>query len=183
VIASPDHGETWTLILNQPEMRIVHSIVADRHGYIYIGTYASYPPGGSLLRIRDVPPWKLQRPTYTTDWPFYYAQIRDIRPHYGMRWSADWKVISSLKSFSKSTVLIVNNLNSTVTVTIQGSWYKDFRWYDTPAVWNISSITVNPGERTKISINEDHFLYIRCQVVAQTAPTSGTIDIWIIKKN
>jgi hypothetical protein len=34
VIASPDFGETWTPVLNQPEMRIVHSIVADEDGYI-----------------------------------------------------------------------------------------------------------------------------------------------------
>jgi hypothetical protein len=85
--------------------------------------------------MRDIPPYKLPKPSYCTDWPFYYAQIRDTKLHYGMRWNTDWKVVSNLKSFSKATILIANDLDQPIRVTIEGSLYKDFRWYDTMAVW------------------------------------------------
>lgn len=182
VIASPDNGETWSLILNQREMRIVHSIVSDEDGFVYIGTYAPYPPGGSLIRIRDIPAYKLPEPSYCIDWPFYNAKIRDTKIHYGMRLDKDWKVISSLSHFSSATVLIANDLDQPITIIVQGSWYKDFKYYGTTVTWNISSAIINPGERIKMKIRGD-FQYIRCLVKAETKPTSGILNIWVIKKN
>jgi hypothetical protein len=90
-----------------------------------------------------------------------------------MRWDSEWKVVSSLKSFSKATVVISNDLDRPITVTLQGSWYKEFRWGDIVAAWNVTSISVGPKERRAIPVAED-FPYIRCQVKAETAPASGS---------
>lgn len=100
---------------------------------------------------------------------FSALQIRDTGPKVSS--------ISDLKGFDPKSILIKNDLNQAVTITCEGS--DDVAFTN---VWSIGGgdlISANSNEYLTLG---DYFPYLRCKAICSTAPTTGSIDCWVMKR-
>ncbi len=75
--------------------------------------------------------------------------------------------------FQAKTIFIENGLNQAVTFQLQGS--RNSVWVDVGATFNINATT--NGFQTV----DTYFPKFRVQASCSTAPTTGTLDVWLIK--
>ena len=83
---------------------------------------------------------------------------------------------SSSKSgeFMAKTIIVENGLNQTVTCQLQGS-ADESTWLNIGSSWNVNNAT--NGYQTV----ETYFPFYRIQASCGTSPTSGVLDVCIIK--
>jgi len=75
--------------------------------------------------------------------------------------------------FTAKTIFIENSLDQTVTMQLQGA--RDGTWLDVGNTFDTSAST-----NAYQTVN-DYFPKYRLQASCASAPSSGTLDVWIIK--
>jgi hypothetical protein len=76
--------------------------------------------------------------------------------------------------FTAETIVIYNGLNQQVTLQLQGS-LDETTWINVGSSFNITA-TTNDYETVT-----DYFPCYRLTATCATAPTSGTLQVWILK--
>ena len=97
---------------------------------------------------------------------FTALAIRDQNDH-------DSTVVDTAE-FRAETIVIENGLNQDVTFQLQGSRDKS-TWLDIDDTFNVAAST--NAYRTVT----DYFPYYRVVASCGTSPTSGVLDVWILK--
>ena len=75
--------------------------------------------------------------------------------------------------FTAETIFIENGLNQQVTFQLQGA--RNSVWVDIDVPFNV--VATNNDYQTVT----DYFPKYRLQAICSTAPTTGVLDVWIIK--
>lgn len=75
--------------------------------------------------------------------------------------------------FTAETIFIINGLNQQVTFQLQGA--RNSVWLNIGATFNIAAST---NDYKTVS---DYFPKYRIQAICGTSPTTGVLDVWIIK--
>jgi hypothetical protein len=75
--------------------------------------------------------------------------------------------------FLAKTIFIENGLNQTVTFQLQGA--RNSTWLNVGSSFDVSSTT------NDFQTVDTYFPKYRLQASCGTAPTTGTLDVWIIK--
>ena len=82
--------------------------------------------------------------------------------------------ISNTGEFTAETIVVHNGLNQTVTIQLQGS-VDESTWIDMGNSFNVSAST---NDYATVS---DYFPWYRVTAICSTAPTTGDLDVWILK--
>ena len=80
---------------------------------------------------------------------------------------------SNTGEFTAETIFIENGLNQTVTFQLQGG--RNSTWLNIGASFNVGQSS------NKYETVTDYFPKYRLQAICGTSPTSGVLDVWIIK--
>jgi len=83
--------------------------------------------------------------------------------------------ISDSESYIAETIFIKNGLNQQVTFQLQGGLNGD--WVNIGTTFVIAATT--NGYKTV----SDYFFKYRIQAICSTAPTTGGLDVWFIKRS
>jgi hypothetical protein len=75
--------------------------------------------------------------------------------------------------FMAKTIFITNGLNQTVTLQLQGA--RNSVWLNVGSSFDVSAST------SLYQTVEDYFPKYRLQAQCSSSPTSGNLDVWIIK--
>ena len=75
--------------------------------------------------------------------------------------------------FTAETIFIENGLDQQVTLQLQGA--RNSVWVDIGESFNI---TASSNDYETVS---DYFPKYRLQAICSTAPTTGNLDVWVIK--
>ena len=75
--------------------------------------------------------------------------------------------------FTAETIFIENGLNQEVTFQLQGA--RNSIWVDIDSSFNLAATTNDYQTVT------DYFPKYRLKVICSTAPTTGVLDVWVIK--
>lgn len=76
--------------------------------------------------------------------------------------------------FTAETIVVHNGLNQQVTFQLQGS-IDGTTWID---VGNTFNVTANTDDYETVT---DYFCCYRTQAQCGTSPTSGVLDVWLLK--
>jgi hypothetical protein len=82
--------------------------------------------------------------------------------------------VADIGEFTAETVVVYNGLNQQVTIQLQGS-LDETTWIDVGNAFNVPA-TTNDYETVT-----DYFPCYRCTATCSTAPTTGDLDVWILK--
>jgi len=83
---------------------------------------------------------------------------------------------SDCRAFKVKTIIVHNGLNEDVTIQVQGDRERGFSHpLDLGA-----SFTVTAGTDDYQTLT-DYWPYLRAQATCSTAPTSGSLDVWVEK--
>lgn len=104
---------------------------------------------------------------YDEDKVFKSEAIRDTSSH-----NSDE---SHSGEFSAKTIIIENGLDQTVTFQLQGA--RNSTWQNIGSTWNVSASSNN------YQTVSDYFPKYRIQASCGTSPTTGALDVWIVKAN
>lgn len=100
------------------------------------------------------------------DQVFTTEAIRDTNDHNS--------VVSVTGEFRAETIAVINGLNQTVTFQLQGSRDKT-NWFDIGGTFNVAASGKDYQTVT------DYFPFYRLVVFCDTSPTTGVLDVWILK--
>ena len=85
--------------------------------------------------------------------------------------------VADLKGFDPKTIMFCNGLDQSVDIDIEGSNDSSFTH-----VWPIDeTIAVGASVCSYATLN-DYFPYIRMKAQCATAPSSGGLDVWVMKR-
>jgi hypothetical protein len=85
--------------------------------------------------------------------------------------------VSDNSIFDPRTIFVKNGLNQTVTIQLQGSRNRPFTdFVDIGSSFDVAATTNGYGTIS------DYFPFIRIRASCATSPTTGTLDIWILKR-
>ncbi len=82
--------------------------------------------------------------------------------------------ISNTGEFTAETIVVHNGLNQTVTIQLQGS-VDETTWLDMGESFNVSATS------NDFATVSDYFPWYQITAICSTAPTTGTMDVWILK--
>ena len=82
--------------------------------------------------------------------------------------------ISNTGEFTAETIVVHNGLDQTVTIQLQGS-VDQTTWIDMGNSFNVSATSED------YATVSDYFPWYRVTSISSTAPTTGTLDVWILK--
>jgi hypothetical protein len=82
--------------------------------------------------------------------------------------------VSDMGEFNAETLIVLNGLNQSVDVQLQGS-IDATTWLD---VGNPFSVGITTNDYATVT---DYFPCYRVVASCETAPTTGNLDIWIVK--
>ena len=97
---------------------------------------------------------------------FIAEAIRDTATHNS--------TIATTGEFTAQTIIVQNGLDETVAIQLQGS-RDETTWYAIDAPFNVTATTDTYETVT------DYFPCYRTTAVCTTSPTTGSLDIWILK--
>lgn len=75
--------------------------------------------------------------------------------------------------FEAKTIIIENGLNQSVTIQLQGS--RNAVWYNIGSTFDVAAAT------NQYQTLSDYFPKYRLQATCSVAPTTGTLNAWILK--
>ena len=97
---------------------------------------------------------------------FTAEAIRDTSAHNSTK--------SNTGEFNAETIVVHNGLDKTVTIQLQGS-VDDSTWIDIGNSFNVDATTNDYDTVT------DYFCCYRVVATCTVSPTTGTLDVWILK--
>lgn len=103
---------------------------------------------------------------YDEDQVFIAEAIRDTLNHNSSN--------AMSAEFLAKTLFICNSLDQIVTLQLQGA--RDSIWLNIGSSFDVAS-----GVNTYQTVS-DYFPYYRIQAQCSSTPTSGNLDVWVIKK-
>jgi hypothetical protein len=83
-------------------------------------------------------------------------------------------IVADTGAFTAETIVVHNGLNQTVTIQLQGSIDATV-WIDMGNSFNVSATS---NDYATVS---DYFPCYRVTSISSTAPTTGTLDVWVLK--
>ena len=104
--------------------------------------------------------------TVDKDKIFSAEAIRDTAVHNS--------VLAITAEFNAETIVVYNDLNETVAIQLQGS-LDETNWIDISDPFNVAS---NIKDYATVT---DYFPFYRVTAKCTTAPTTGDINVWILK--
>ena len=100
------------------------------------------------------------------DQVFIALAIRDTTNHDS--------TVATTGEFTAETIIVENGLNQQVTIQLQGS-RDETTWFDIGNSFNVAATTDDYATVT------DFFPCYRVQAICSVSPTTGTLDVWILK--
>ena len=82
---------------------------------------------------------------------------------------------SATGEFTAETIIIENGLDQQVTLQLQGCRQGGSTWFNVGSSFNV------PASTDDYETVTDYFPCYRLTAICSTAPTSGDLDVWIIK--